>query len=132
MKTFEYLDPTSLEDACSMLSQHKGDAKMIAGGQSLMALLKLMLISSNYIINIKNLDELEYIDNNGDSLKIGALTTHRAIETSPLVKERFPVLTEAEKRLAQVQIRNWGTLGGALCHADPVGDLGPPIMALAK
>jgi len=130
VKPFTYLKPKNLEEACAMLSQHKDEAKMIAGGQSLMALLKLRLISSDHLIDLKSLHELEYIENSGNSVRIGALTTHRTLETSPLIKEKLPVIAEAEKRLAQVQIRNWGTVGGALCHADPVGDLGPVVTAL--
>lgn len=130
MKRFEYLEPASLKEACSLLSKYKEKAKIIAGGQSLVVLLRTRIFTPDYIINIKNLQKLEYIRDGGDSLRIGALTTHRALETSPLVKDRFPMLAEAEHRLAQVQIRNWGTVGGDLCHADPAADLSPPLIAL--
>ncbi len=130
MQPFEYLEPSSLKEACSLLSKYKERAKIIAGGQSLVVLLRQRLIAPNYIVNIKNLQELQYIRDGGDSLRIGALTTHRAIETSPLIKDRFPSLVDSEHNLGQVQIRNWGTVGGNLCHADPGGDLAPPLIAL--
>lgn len=130
MKRFEYLEPTTVEKACSLLSQHKEKANILAGGQSLVVLLKTRVISPDYIINIKNLKELDYIRDNGKSVKIGTLTTHRTLETSPLIKQRFPVLVEAEHKLAHRQIRNWGTVGGDLCHADPAADISPPLIAL--
>lgn len=130
MRPFDYLDCKNLKDACTFLSQHKEEARIIAGGQSLIPLLRQRLISPAYVINIKGLNDLAYINSGTDSLKIGALTTHRAIETSPLIKERFPILTDAERRTGNVQVRNWGTVGGNLCHADPAGDLAPGIIAL--
>ena len=93
MKRFEYLEPTNLDETCSLLSKYKEKAKMLAGGQSLVVLLKQRIFTPDYIINIKNLKELEYIRDGGNSLKIGALTTHRAIETSPLLKDRLPILS---------------------------------------
>ena len=130
MKPFEYLKPKSLTEACSLLSEHKEEAKIIAGGQSLIPQLKLRVLACKFVIDVKNLQELDYIRENRDSLRIGALTTHRAMELSPVIKERFPVLVEMERRLAQVQIRNWGTIGGSLCHADPAGDPAPTLIAL--
>ncbi|MFC1970803.1 FAD binding domain-containing protein [Chloroflexota bacterium] len=130
MKRFQYLEPASVEEACSLLSQYKGNAKILAGGQSLVLLLKTRLLSTDYIINIKNLQALDYIHDSGVSLTVGTLTTHRTLETSPLIIDKFPVLVEAEKRLAHLQIRNWGTVGGDLCHADPAADVAPPLLAL--
>ena len=130
MKPFEYIRPKSLAEALSLLSEHREEAKIIAGGQSLIPQLKLRVLAPKFIIDVKNLQELSYIRDDRDSLRIGALTTHRAIETSPLVKDRFPILVEAAHRLGQVQIRNWGTIGGALSHADPEADLAPPLIAL--
>jgi len=113
-----------------LLSKYKESAKIIAGGQSMVVLLRQRLIEPDYLIDIKNLQELEYIRDNGDSLRIGALTTHRDVEKSSLIKERLPILMEAEHRLGHTQIRNWGTVGGNLCHADPAGDLAPSLIAL--
>lgn len=131
MKNFEYLSPQNVKEACTFLSQYPDQAKIIAGGQSLLILLKQMLISPSHLIDIKGLSELDYIRyDEKDGLRIGTLTTHRALETSPIVREKFSMLAEMEKRLASVQIRNWGTLGGNLCHGDPASDLAPPLIAL--
>jgi len=128
--TYELLEPESLKEACSLLSEYKERAKLLSGGQSLVPLLKGRYILPDYVISLKNLHELEYIREDGNCLKIGALTIHRAIETSQLIKDKLPVLVDAERWLAQVQIRNWGTIGGGLSHADPAGDLAPPLIAL--
>ena len=131
MQDFEYLAAKTVEEACSLLSQYKEEANIIAGGQSLLTLLRQKLISPSYLIDIKGISDLDYIKFDGkDGLRIGALTTHRAIELSPLIKERFSVLAEMEKVVASVQTRNWGTIGGNLCHADPIGDPAPPLIAL--
>ncbi len=130
MRPFEYVVPKDLAEASSLLAKYKEDAKVLAGGQSLVPLLRHRLISPQYVIDIKRLAGLENIREESDRLKIGALTTHRAVETSPVVARRFPMLVEAERRLAHPQVRNWGTVGGNLSYADPGGDLGPPLMAL--
>jgi len=131
MKNFDYFRPDNIKDACSLLSKHKGEAKIIAGGQSLLILMKERMVSPSYLIDITgipNLDHAQYDDKEG--LRIGALTTHRQIETSSLFKERFELLSEVEKVIGSIQIRNVGTIGGNLCHADPCGDLAPPLIGL--
>lgn len=131
MKNFEYFSPQNVKEACSLLSQYAEEAKVIAGGQSLLIILKQRLLSPSYLIDIKGIKDLDYIRyDEKDGLSIGALTTHRALETSPVVRERFFMLAEMEQRLATIQIRNWGTLGGNLCHGDPASDLAPPLIAL--
>lgn len=118
-------------EACALLSKYPEGAKVIAGGQSLLIILKQGLLSPDYLIDIRGISDLDYIRyDEKDGLRIGALTTHRALETSPIVRDRFFMLAEMEKRLASVQIRNWGTLGGNLCHGDPASDLAPPLIAL--
>jgi carbon-monoxide dehydrogenase medium subunit len=130
MKDFEYFSPQNVKEACSLLSRYSEEAKVIAGGQSLLIILKQRLITPNYLIDIKGLSELDYIRyDEKEGLRLGALTTHRALEISPIVREKFFMLAEMEKRLASVQIRNWGTLGGNLCHGDPASDLAPPLIA---
>ena len=126
----EVLEPKSLSEACSLLAEHREHAKILAGGQNLLVLLRQRRIKPRYLINIKGLSELEYIKDGGDTLKLGALTTHRALETSALVRERFPMLAELERELGPVQTKNWGTIGGNLCEASPVTDLSPAIIAL--
>jgi len=130
MRPFKFLEPKTLDEACSLLSKHKEEARLIAGGQSLVPMLKHRLISPRYIINLKGISELEYIKEGADSLRIGALTSQRAVETSNTVIKRFPILSEAERNVAAIQIRNWGTIGGSLAEADPVGDPAPALMAL--
>lgn len=130
MKPFKYLEPSTLKEACALLSKHADDAKILAGGQSIILLLRQGLIAPDYLISIKNLHELEYIRNDDGTIRIGTLTTHSAIKKSSLIKEKFPVLIEAEQRLAHTQIRNWGTVGGNLCHADPATDLAPPLIGM--
>lgn len=130
MKHFKYIKAESLEHVCTLLDKYREQAKVMAGGQSLLVLIKQGLIAPEYLIDIKNLRDLEYIAMNGDGMVIGALTTHRSLETSPLVGERLPMLVDMEKVLGWVQIRNWGTVGGDICHADPAGDPGVALMAL--
>jgi CO/xanthine dehydrogenase FAD-binding subunit len=131
MKDFEYFSASSLQEACSLISQYKDVGKILAGGQSLITLLRQKLISPTCLIDIKGLKELDFIEFDKKSgLRIGALTTHRAIEKSSLIKEKYNVLSEMEKSVASVQTRNWGTIGGNLCSADPIGDPGPSLIVL--
>jgi len=131
MKSFEYLRPKTIEEACSMLDRYKEQAKIIAGGQSLLTLMKERLLSPSYLVDIAGIAALDYMNYDPkEGLRIGALTTHRALETSALIKENYRVLTETEKKIASVHIRNVGSIGGNLCHADPAGDLAPPLIAL--
>lgn len=130
MRPFELLEPKNLAEACNLLDEYREEAKVIAGGQSLLPMLRSRLIASHYVINIKGLSELDYIQEGPGGIMIGTLVTHRAVEDSPLIKLRFPMLVEMERQLASIQIRNWGTLGGNLCHADPAGDPAPCLIAL--
>jgi len=93
-------------------------------------ILQQRLVSPAYLINLKGLSGLDYIKEDADSLKIGALATERAIETSDIIQQRFPILVEAVCTIGSVQIRNWGTIGGSLAHADPTGDLVTVLLAL--
>lgn len=131
MKDFEYFSATSLQEACSLIAQYKDVGKILAGGQSLITLLRQKLISPTCLIDIKGLKELDFIEfDKKGGLRIGALTTHRAIEKSSLIQEKYNVLSEMEKSVASVQTRNWGTIGGNLCSADPIGDPAPSLIAL--
>jgi carbon-monoxide dehydrogenase medium subunit len=129
---FEYLPATTVEEALDLLSQHKDDDyKVIAGGQSLNTAMKHRLIAPEFIIDIKGLSDLDYIKfDDQEGLKIGALATHRSLEKSPIVREKYPVLCEMEENVASVETRNWGTVAGDLCNADPAVDPGPPLIAL--
>ena len=128
---FEYFAPTNVGEALALLSDYKDESKVIAGGQSLLILMRQGLVAPKYLIDIKGIASLDYINFDvKEGLRIGALASHRAIETSKLVRNGFGVLTEMEQRLASVQTRNWGTIGGNLCHGDPTGDPAPVLIAL--
>jgi carbon-monoxide dehydrogenase medium subunit len=127
---FEYFAPKTVEEAVSLLSQYK-DAKIIAGGQSLLVVLKQRLVTPEYLIDIKGISTLDYINyDKSNGLRIGALTLHRDIEKSPVIHEHFRVLSEMEGNLATIQTRNWGTIGGNICHGDPAGDPAAVFIAL--
>jgi carbon-monoxide dehydrogenase medium subunit len=131
MKDFEYFAPKTVEESLSLISQYKGDAKIIAGGQSMLVVMRQGLLAPEYVIDIKGISSLDYINyNETEGLRIGALTTHRAIEKSSIIQKHFRVLSEMERNLATIQTRNWGTIGGNLCHGDPAGDPAPVLIAL--
>jgi len=130
IKDFEYFAPKTLKEALTLINKYQDECKVIGGGQSLLILMRQGLVAPRYLISIKGLDELSYIKDTKEGLKIGALTTHRAIEKSPVIKKKFGVLAEMEQRLASIQTRNWGTIGGNICHADPAGDPMPVLIAL--
>jgi carbon-monoxide dehydrogenase medium subunit len=131
MRDFEYLPTKTIQETCSLISQYKEEGKVLAGGQSLITLLRQKLISPSYLIDIKGVSELNYLTfDEKKGLRMGALTTHRAIEKSPLIRSKYDVLSEMEKSVASVQTRNWGTIGGNLCSADPIGDPAPSLIAL--
>jgi carbon-monoxide dehydrogenase medium subunit len=131
IRDFEYFSPKTLEEALILLDKYQDECKVIAGGQSLLILMRQRLVMPEYLIDIKGISELNYIKSDAtEGLKIGALTTHRAIEKSPAMKNGFSVLAEMEHRLASIQTRNWGTIGGNICHADPTGDPMPVLIAL--
>jgi aerobic carbon-monoxide dehydrogenase medium subunit len=129
---FEYYSPNTVDEVLKLLSQDEEEAtKMIAGGQSLLILLKQRLITPKCLIDIKGLTSLDYIKFDSiQGLQIGALTTHRSIENSPIIREKFLVLFEMEQNLSSVETRNCGTIGGNLSHGDPSGDPMPVFMAL--
>jgi len=127
---FNYHQATSLKETLSLLEKCRDDYKIICGGQSLLILMRQGLVAPENLIDIKSVKEMSYIDYDPkNGLKIGAATTHREIEKSPLIKKYFPVLAEMEKNLASIQTRNWGTIGGNLAHGDPAGDPGPILIA---
>ena len=131
IREFEYFAPKTVEEALSLLSQYKEDAKIIAGGQSLLVVMKQGLVTTEYLIDIKGISALDYINyDEREGLRIGALTLHRTIEKSPIIDRHFKVLSEMERNLATIQTRNWGTIGGNLCHGDPAGDPAPVFIAL--
>lgn len=127
---FAYSRPASVDEALRLLASPEGGAKVLAGGQSLLPLLKLRLAQADRLIDIGRLDELRGIRETADGgVTIGALTTYRTALESAVLRERYPAFAEAIEDVADVQVRNVGTLGGAIAHADPASDL--PAIALA-
>jgi aerobic carbon-monoxide dehydrogenase medium subunit len=127
---FEYVAPTTLEEALAAMAQAGDDAKVIAGGQSLLPVLRMRLNDPGTIIDIGRIESLRGVRDDGDAIVIGATTTHADVLTDPLVRENAFVITKAAEQLADPQVRHRGTFGGALAHADPAGDLGAPTLAL--
>jgi carbon-monoxide dehydrogenase medium subunit len=128
---FEYHAPETVSDALGLLAQYGSDAKVLAGGQSLLPLLSLRLARPAHIVDINALkDEIGQIATNNGGLKIGAMVRQRAAERSELIRERCPLLAEALPLIGHPQIRNRGTIGGSLAHADPASELPAVIAAL--
>lgn len=127
---FIYLKPGTLKEAFAMYAEHD-DCKVICGGQSLLIVMRQGMIAPEYLLDIKRIKELDYIKfDKKEGLRIGATTTHRAIEKSDVIKKNYPVLASMENKLASIQVRNWGTIGGNLAHADPAGDPAPVLITL--
>jgi carbon-monoxide dehydrogenase medium subunit len=127
---FDYLAPTTIEEALSALASAGDDAKIIAGGQSLLPVLRMRLNAPEVVIDLGKIEQLRGVRDDGDAIVIGAMTTHADVLSNPLVRENAFVITKAAELLADPQVRHRGTFGGALAHADPAGDLGAPCLAL--
>jgi carbon-monoxide dehydrogenase medium subunit len=127
---FDYLAPTSVEEALSALAEHGDDAKILAGGQSLLPVLRMRLNAPEMVIDLGKIEALRGVRDDGDAIVIGAMTPHAVVGSDPLVEEHALLVHQAVKHLADAQIRHRGTFGGALAHADPAGDLGAPALAL--
>lgn len=129
MIAFSYLEPRSLDEALATLATYGDEAKAIAGGTGLVNLMKQRLVQPAYVVGLRRIGGLDEI-RDGSGLRIGALCTHRAIETSPLVQAHAPLLAETFRHVASVRIRNVATIGGALAHADPNQDPPPTLIVL--
>ncbi|MBV9354074.1 MAG: xanthine dehydrogenase family protein subunit M [Chloroflexi bacterium] len=127
---FEYASPTSLNEVLTLLQQGNGDAKILAGGHSLLPLMKLRLAQPRLLIDIGRIPDLRYIRVEGDELVIGALATYRDLTQSEDVHRALPVLAEAASEVGDVQVRARGTLAGALAHADPAADMPAVVLAV--
>lgn len=127
---FEYFSPKSLEEALALLSTYREDAKLLAGGQSLLSLMKLRLANPKVLIDLGRIADLDYLRAEGDKLNIGALTTYAQIKESELLRSKCPVLPKTAAVVGDAQVRNRGTLGGSLAHADPHGDMPAAVLAL--
>src|SRR5437660_6884242 len=126
---FDYQAPKTLDEAVSLLAQHRDDAKILAGWHSLIPAMKLRLAEPQLLIDIGRVKDLAYIREEGGQIRIGAMTTHYQLESSARLKEVCPLLPECAASIGDVQVRNKGTIGGSLAHADPAADW--PAAALA-
>ena len=127
---FEYERASSVDDALALLQRLGPDARLIAGGHSLLPMMKLRLAAPEHLVDINDLDELSYIREEDGAVHIGSLTRHRELLESELLGRLFPIIHDAEKVIADPLVRNRGTIGGALCQADPSEDLGAVCAAL--
>lgn len=127
---FEYLDPKTIEEVCSLLSQHGDKARLIAGGTDLLIIMKHKEVTPEYLVGLKGIPNLDSIDADAEGVRIGALATLRSIGDSAVVRERFPFLADIAGKMATHQIRNMGTIGGNICNAAPSADTAPSLICL--
>ena len=127
---FDYLKPNGIGEAIELLRRYGDDAKLLAGGQSLVPMMKLRVARPKYLIDIHRIGDLNYIREEAGQIRIGAMTRHMEIEDSPLHAAKLPILREAASEIRDAQVRNRGTIGGGLAEADPSGDYGAVVLAL--
>jgi len=127
---FDYVRAGSAAEAISLIGQHGDDAKFLAGGHSLLPLMKLRLASPSVLVDIGRVSDLSYIRDAGDHVAIGALTRHMDVETSPLLAQHVPLLAHAAGHVGDPQVRHRGTIGGSIAHADSASDLPATTLAL--
>lgn len=127
---FDYYAPTTLGEAISLLTQHSENGKVLAGGHSLLPMMKLRIVEPQVLIDINQITGLSGIRESDGFLKIGGLTRHADLEHSDLIRARFPIIADAGKVIADPLVRNRGTVAGSLCHADPAGDWASVMLAL--
>ena len=127
---FDYQRASSADEAIALIAEHGEDAKFLAGGHSLLPLMKLRLASPSVLIDIGRITDLSYIRDAGDHVAIGALTRHREVETSALLAEHVPLLAHAAGHVGDPQVRHRGTIGGSIAHSDPASDLPATTLAL--
>jgi carbon-monoxide dehydrogenase medium subunit len=126
---FDYAAPATVAEALGLLADAGDDVKLLAGGQSLIPVMKLRLADPAMVVDLGRIGELSGVRDDGDALLIGAMTTHHQIATDPLIAAHVPLLAKAAATVADPQVRHRGTFGGALVHADPAGDLPAPVLA---
>ena len=119
---FDYHSPRSLDEALSLLQQHAGDAKILAGGQSLIPAMRFRLAMPSILIDINRLDDLRYVEERGDHLAIGAMTLEHSLEDAAVVRSSYPLLHDTAVVIADPLVRNMATVGGNIAHADPAND----------
>src|SRR5207302_6764211 len=127
---FDYVRPSSVDEAVALLQKHGDDAKVLAGGHSLIPAMKLRLAQPHVVIDIGRIATLSYIREAGGTIAIGATTTHSEVETSKLLREKCPLLSETASHIGDVLVRNTGAIRGGLLHADPQPDYPAAVPAL--
>jgi aerobic carbon-monoxide dehydrogenase medium subunit len=127
---FDYAAPSTVQEALALLAEHGDDAKVLAGGQSLLPVLRMRLNAPGIVIDISGIEELKGVSDEGEAIRIGAAATYQDVLDSPVVQEHLRLLHQAVSEVADPQIRHRGTVCGALAHADPAGDVGAPVLAL--
>src|SRR5881397_2196901 len=127
---FDYHRPETIDQALALLDQYGESGKVLAGGQSLIPLMKLRFASPGHIIDVNRIAGLAGIEESGDWLRLGALTRHNQVAETDMVRARYPVLATAAPLISDPIVRNLGTVGGSLAHADPAGDWGSVMLAL--
>jgi len=127
---FDYHAPSTVQEAISLLTRLKDEAKLLAGGHSLVPMMKLRLAQPKHLIDLRKVPGLSGIREDGGALVIGALTTHYQVESSALLRQKCPILPEAAGQIGDPQVRNMGTVGGSLAHADPAADYPAAVIAL--
>ena len=127
---FDYKKAGSSEEAVALIVEHGDEAKFLAGGHSLIPMMKLRLAVPSVLVDIAGVEDLSYIDDRGDHIAIGALTKHRSLETSDLLIAECPLLAHVASKVGDPQVRHRGTLGGSLAHSDPASDLPAAVLAL--
>jgi len=128
--SFDYRVASSVNEAVAMLDQHGGDAKILAGGQSLIPLMRFRIGGAPVLIDINRIPDLEYIQETDGTLHIGALTREVDIDSSPFIRDRYPILYDTASMIADPVVRNWATVGGNIAHADPANDHPATMLAL--
>src|SRR5687767_13036750 len=127
---FDYKVPTSVDEALQLLAEGGDDAKIIAGGQSLLAVMKLRLAAPELLVDLAKIDSLRGVRDDGDAIVIGAMTPHFEVVRDPLLTEHASLIARCVETVADPQVRHRGTIGGACAHADPASDIPAPMVAL--
>ena len=128
--SFEYYTPTTVKEAIGLLDQNPGEAKVLAGGMSLIAMMKLRLVQPGALIDINRIPGLAYLKEDDQFLRLGATTRINEVNDSDIVRMRYPILADAGREIADPTVRNMGTVGGNICHGDPGNDLPACMLAL--
>ena len=128
--SFDYVKASSADEAISLISEHGDEAKLLAGGHSLIPMMKLRLAVPSVLVDIAGVRDLSHVEDRGDHIAIGALAKHRSIETSELLIAQCPMLAHVASKVGDPQVRHRGTIGGSLAHSDPASDLPAAVLAL--